>query len=208
MENNPDCGACNNIPLWIGRKPHQILEGIAWMYYTLAISRTNLRRVGSAGGCYRVEAIKHAGGYDPKFRVAAEDGCITYRIWKSGWKLKIDTENYYYHIIRRRIRDIVKEYKGWGSGAALETYVNTGRRFDFRLLKFMVSPITGLKYGMIYRRFVKTTDYTRFKQCAFTDAVYLPERIKISTVLFNIPFYAVKRYTWVYGYVRATIRGV
>lgn len=206
MENNPDCGACNNVPLWIGDKPHQVLEGMAWMYYTLAISGTELRRVGSAGGCYRVEAIRQAGNYDPRFRIAAEDGYITYRIWKNGWKLKIDTENYYYHIIRPAIREVMKEYRGWGSGSFLETLVNTGKKLDRRILKFALSPATGFKYGMFYRKFVKTETYRKFREQALRDGVNLPENLSFSTALLNIPFYTLKRYAWITGYVATMVR--
>ncbi|MEM1949377.1 MAG: glycosyltransferase family A protein [Candidatus Caldarchaeum sp.] len=201
MENNPACGACNNIHLWIGSKPHQILEGMAWMYYTLKTAGHELRRVGSAGGCYRVEAVKQAGNYDPRFRIAAEDGYITYRMWKNGWKLMIDTENYYYHIIRGSIGEIIKEYRGWGSGSSLETLVNTGRRLDSRLLKFALSPIAGLKHGISYRRFVRSEIYRKFMDKASRDGVLLPDRIPLTTALMNVPFYTLKRYAWIAGYV-------
>lgn len=207
MENNPDCGACNVMPLWVGSRPHQILEGLAWLYYTLKLAEeTEIRRLGSIGGCYRVEAIRQAGNYDPRFRIAAEDGYITYRIWRCGWKLKIDAENYYYHIIRPKVREIMKEYRGWGYGAFLETSTNTGKKLDKRILKFMFSPVTGLKYGIIYRRFVKTNIYKMFRERATKDGVNLPMGLPLNIALFNIPYYTLKRYAWIIGYFNSLKR--
>lgn len=193
MDANQDVGACNTIPLWIGEKPHQVLEGITWAYYTLSIKHKNLDRLGSAGGFYRVKAIQDAGGYDSSFKYAAEDGYITYRIFKKGWKLKIDHDNYYYHIIRPRWMDVGREYFNWGRGAALENRVNRDKLIDKRLLKFPFSPITGLKYGILYKRALP-----------ILNTLYpLPEHsYGWRHVFLNIPYYTWKRYMWLFGYVK------
>lgn len=194
MDSNPEVGACNTIPLWMGSRCHQILEGLAWAYYTYSVmSRKNLRQVGSAGGIYRVKAIIDAGGYDRRFKHAAEDGYITYRMSAKGWKMAVDVDNYYYHMIRPRWRDVWKEYYNWGRGSCLENKVNRNKRFDMRLLRFALSPLAGLKHSLAFRGLVKE----------------LRERYPIqldgfsaSLAAANVVFYAWKRYAWLLGYVR------
>jgi len=173
-------GAVEAITRHIGNNWIAKLEGYTWLYYGLKRSKiSELESVGSAGTIYRVKAIRDAGGYDINIKGAGEDGDLSRRIRKKGWKLAMNPHAYYFHITRDNLPDLLKEYYWYGYGAH---YVSMKHKGEVSPLRFAppLPFISGLKNSIhIYRL---THDPV---------SLLLPVH------------YSLKRMVWIYGYLKA-----
>lgn len=180
ITSNDKFGAVEAITKHIGKSWTSKLEGYTWLYYGLRRAKfKELESVGSAGTIYRIKAIKDVGGYDLKIKGAGEDGDLSRRLRKKGWKLSMNPTAYYYHITRQNLKDLLKEYYWYGYGAY---YVAKKHRGEVSPLRF-VPPfplISGLRHSVF---------------------VYLLTRDLIS---FSLPIhYSLKRLAWIYGFSKA-----
>jgi glycosyltransferase involved in cell wall biosynthesis len=66
--------------------------------------------------CYRVEALKQAGGFDKHIKGASEDKDVVVRIQSKGWKLGVNQATEFRHNSRETWRDFWKEKKWYGYG--------------------------------------------------------------------------------------------
>lgn len=175
-------GAAEAITKHIGKSWISKLEGYTWLYYGLR--RANIKElesVGSAGTIYRVSAIKSVGGYDTKIRGAGEDGDLSRRMRKAGWRLAMNPTAYYYHITRQRLRDLLKEYYWYGYGAYYVARKHSGEVTPIRFLP-PLPLLSGLRHSIFI--YLLTKDSTSF---------LLPIH------------YSLKRLAWIYGYSKAYI---
>ncbi len=76
--------------------------------------------VGIGGSICRLEAIRQAGGFDPKIKGAGEDVDIAAKMLKSGWSLRF-SEAKFYHKFEQTWKDLWQQYFWYGYGAH---YVN------------------------------------------------------------------------------------
>jgi len=176
-------GAVEAITKHIGKNWISKLEGYTWLYYGLRRAKfKELESVGSAGTIYRVKAIKDVGGYDLKIKGAGEDGDLSRRLRKNGWRLSMNSTAYYYHLTRQNLKALLKEYYWYGYGAY---YVAKKHPGEVSPLRF-VPPfplISGLRHSVFV--YTLTKDLTSF---------LLPIH------------YSLKRLAWIYGYSKAYIR--
>jgi len=180
ISSNDKLGAVEAITRHIGKNWISKLEGYTWFYYGLNRSkRRELESVGSAGTIYRVKAIKEVGGYDLNIRGAGEDGDLSRRIRKKGWKLAMNPNAYYFHITRSDLKSLLKEYYWYGYGAY---YVGAKHIGEVSPLRFIppIPFVSGLRHSLFIYRL--TRDF---------DSLLLPIH------------YSLKRMAWIYGYVKA-----
>ncbi len=179
---DPKLGAAEAITKHVGKNWSSKLEGYTWLYYGLRRTKfRELESVGSAGTIYRVEAIKDVGGYDLKIKGAGEDGDLSRRLRKNGWRLSMNPSAYYYHITRQNLKDLLKEYCWYGYGAY---YVGKKHPGEVSPIRFIppLPFISGLRHSVF---------------------VYLLTQDPIS---FSLPIhYSLKRLAWIYGFSKAYI---
>jgi cellulose synthase/poly-beta-1,6-N-acetylglucosamine synthase-like glycosyltransferase len=183
MEKNPDIGGAGGVMEYIATNIVSKLEGYSWYLYCLKRLYKDLDTLGGAGAIYRISAVKAVGGYDTRIRGAGEDNDISLRIKKAGWKLKMNPNAKFKHIMRTRWRSLWKEYSWWGYGSHFISHKHSGVVNPYRFLP-PIAFIAGIRLGIEAYR-------------TFRD---------ISSVI--IPFhYAWKRTAWIWGFLRAHIDG-
>jgi len=170
MESKPMIGAAEGITKHRGKNLVSILEGYTWYLYSLKRVNKNLESVGSAGTIYRIEAIKEVGGYDINIKGAGEDGDLSRRIRKKGWKLSMNKNAIYYHQTRTTWKSLWKEYYWWGYGAH---YVYHKHPESINPLRFIpiVAFFSGIKHG------IQTFKLTKDVRCIFMPIHYCWKRI-------------------------------
>lgn len=73
-------------------------------------------------GCnmsFRKDRLKAIGGFDPKFRVAADDVDVCWRLQARGWELGFNPAAVVWHHRRNSVRAYWKQQSGYGKGEAL-----------------------------------------------------------------------------------------
>ncbi|MEM4574294.1 MAG: glycosyltransferase [Candidatus Caldarchaeum sp.] len=183
MEKHPRVGAAEAITLpapnsnWVAR-----LEGYTWTIYGLRNLDKFVQSVDSAGTIYLKRAMTEAGGYDTRFKKAGEDGDISRRIVKKGWKLAINPNAYYYHICRDSFRGLFHEYYNWGMGAYMVGKKHVGAVSPAR---FFLAPLAG-----------------------FLLAIKVAKKFHDSASLLLPLHYTLKRAAWLWGYYSGHIKGL
>ncbi|MEM2174658.1 MAG: glycosyltransferase [Candidatus Micrarchaeia archaeon] len=170
MELNPTVGAAEGITKHKGKNLVSILEGYTWYLYSLKRVNKNLESVGSAGTIYRVEAIREVGGYDINIKGAGEDGDISRRIRKKGWKLFMNKNAIYYHQTRTTWKSLWKEYYWWGYGAHYVYHKHQGSVNPLRFIP-IIAFFSGIKHGIQAFRLTKDI------RCIFMPIHYCWKRI-------------------------------
>ena len=64
--------------------------------------------IGTSNSIWLNEAIVNAGNFDPRF-LACEDLDLSYRVWKKGYHVKIDTDTMSYHYSRTKWMELFKQ---------------------------------------------------------------------------------------------------
>jgi len=182
MLSDEKLGAAEAITKHIGKSWVSKLEGYTWLYYGLRRAGIkDLESVGSAGTIYRVKAIKSVGGYDVKIRGAGEDGDLSRRMRKAGWRLAMNPTAYYFHVTRQNLKGLLKEYYWYGYGAYYVAKKHPGEVTPIRFIP-PLPLFSGLRHSPLI--YLLTKDYTSF---------LLPIH------------YSLKRLAWIYGYFKAYV---
>jgi GT2 family glycosyltransferase len=119
MEAHPEVGAVEGVTYPKDGGAVAFTEGITWTVSAFRRARRGptLTSLGTAATLYRKKAALEAGGFDPAFRVAAEDAMITRSMYKMGWKFAVNPDAWVYHAARSSWKGLWKEYYWWGRGA-------------------------------------------------------------------------------------------
>jgi glycosyltransferase involved in cell wall biosynthesis len=170
MEKNPMIGAAEGITKYEGKNLVSTLEGYIWYLYGLKRLNKNLESVGSAGTIYRTKAIREVGGYDINIKGAGEDGDLSRRMKKKGWKLFMNKDAIYYHQTRATWKDLWKEYYWWGYGAHYVSHKHLGSINPWRFIP-IIAFFSGIKHG------IQTFKLTKDIKCIFMPIHYCWKRI-------------------------------
>ncbi|MEM3503301.1 MAG: glycosyltransferase [Nitrososphaeria archaeon] len=183
MEKNTDVGAAEGYMEYIATNTISKLEGYSWNIYNLRRIDKDLKSLSTCGAIYRTSAIKVVGGFDTRLRRASEDSDISYRIKNHGWRLRINPEARFKHIMRGDWNSLWKEYFWWGYSSHFIFHKHTNLINPYRFLP-PVAFLSGIRLG------IKAYSMTR----------------DISCIL--MPFhYTWKRTAWTYGFIKAHFDG-
>lgn len=183
MERNPDVGAAEGLMQYTAVNLPSRLEGYSWYVYGLRRFDRDLDSLGSAGAIYRISVITSVGGYDIRIKGAGEDGDISHRIRIAGWKLRMNPEAKFKHVMRTSWGSLWSEYFWWGYGSHFVSHCHKGLVNPYRFLPPLAF-LAGIRLGI--RAYLMTKD--------------------LSCIL--MPFhYAWKRTAWTWGYLRAHLDG-
>lgn len=73
---------------------------------------------GLGGSLFRRQAIVDAGGFDPSFRLCAEDTDLAAKLFRRGWKIFNLKTAFFYHSPRSSWRLLYRQYNYWGRNLA------------------------------------------------------------------------------------------
>ncbi len=120
-----------------------------------------------------------AGGFDVRFRIAAEDAMITRAMHEKGWSFAVNPDAWVYHAARSSWKGLWKEYFWWGFGAFM-----VRERFPHTVRPWRFYPPMALASGIVNA--LRAAKYTG------------------SAASLIIPIhYLYKRTAWTYGYLKA-----
>ena len=140
------------------------------------------RTIGTANSLWRRKALEDVNGFDYRFKYTAEDGDLSYRLYKRGWRLGLCMEAISYHSYRPTWKGCFKRqfYYGYGDYQLAKKHNTPIHKTDFP--KWFLSPLAGIKHAIVAYRLTKD----------------------IICVMF--PFhYAFKKYASILGYLKASI---
>jgi glycosyltransferase involved in cell wall biosynthesis len=155
-----------------------VLENVEFMLETNHAGEKSSNVLATSGCIYRTEAIRRAGGFDPKLRGVGEDLDAENRMRRAGWLLHV-TNALFYEVRRTTWRSLWNEYFWHGKGGRMVF------EKDHRILQLhkMIPPVALV--AELFR----------------VPAAYKLTRKKIVLIL---PLhYVFKRVAWVLGFIRA-----
>ncbi|MFX1538896.1 MAG: glycosyltransferase [Promethearchaeota archaeon] len=184
MEKNPAIGITEGTyGICLGTSLVSALENIV---YVLTTRSSHVSRIGSLaateGAIWRVKAIRDVGGFDSGIKGAAEDTELSYRIKMAGWLFAV-TEEVFQEVCRDTWKSLWDQYFWYGNGAYYMHHKNP-RTMNL----YVMVPPAGFLAGLMYM--VNAYKLTRMK----------------SVLLLPI-HYCFKRIAWLFGFIRAQIRG-
>ncbi|MDW8033963.1 MAG: glycosyltransferase [Nitrososphaerota archaeon] len=183
MERNPHVGAAEGFMEYVATNLPSKLEGYSWYIYCLRRLDKDLKTVGAAGTIYRLAAIKSVGGFDIRIKGAGEDGDISHRMRNFGWKLRMNPDARFKHVMRTSWRSLWREYHWWGYGSHFTFHKHRGLVNPYRFLP-PIAFLSGIRLGMI--SYSMTRD--------------------ISCLLMPL-HYSWKRTAWTLGFIKAHFNG-
>lgn len=112
MEKNPDVGAATGKLISGSDTTVAMLDNA---YFVLPVC--NLKKIGTGGSIFRLQAILRVGGFDVNIKGAGEDYDISRRITQSGWVLRNDKSAELHKNDRpATLRDLWRKHSWYGYG--------------------------------------------------------------------------------------------
>lgn len=183
MEKNPEVGAAEGLMEYLAVNIPSRLEGYTWQIYGLRRLGKDLNSLSDGGAIFRLPAIRSVGGYDVSIKGAGLDGDVTHRIKVTGWKLRMNPDAKFRHVMRTSWSSLWKEYFWWGYGSHFVFHKHPGLINPYRFLP-PIAFLAGIKLGI--KAYLMTRD--------------------ISCILMPL-HYAWKRTAWICGFIRAHLDG-
>lgn len=148
--------------------------------------------IGTSNSVWLKKAIVEAGNFDPKFR-ACEDLDLSYRVWKRGYYLKINTEITSYHYFLTKLWKLFKQQFWWGFYHKKAHKKHEGFRADTK--KYLVG-----QFGVLYV----------FKRCftyfGYIQGYYRETKDRIS--LLTPIYYMIRTAFWTIGFLAGSFLGI
>lgn len=174
---NSDVGAAEGIMDHVAVNVPSRLEGYAWQIYDLKRSTRDLDSLGG-GTIYRTSVIKLVGGYDIRIKGAGEDSDISYRIKKADFRLRMNPNARFKHIMRTSWHSLWKEYFWWGYGSHFLAHKHKGLINPYRFIP-PIALFAGMRLG--YHAYLMSRD----PSCILMPIHYTWKRIAWSLGFFK-----------------------
>lgn len=141
--------------------------------------------IGTSNSVWSRKAIIEAGNFDPNFHVC-EDLDLSYRVWKRGYRLKIDTEITSYHSFLTTWLKLFKQQFWWGFyyKMAHKKY----REFEGQTRRYLAG-----QFGVLYA-FMRCLTYLRHIQEYYEKT---NDRVALLTPI----YYIIRTLFWASGFL-------
>lgn len=185
MERYPSLAGANALMSVSKRNVPEKLEGYFWYFSCKNAAKRGfeLKSLGSAGGIFRIQAIKDVGGYDTNIKGACEDGDLARRLVDFGWKLSMNLNTFYVHLMVTSWISIWKRHFWYGYG---NHYLKHKYPDSVKIAPYLPprSTISGFKIGIMWYKLTR-------------DFICLLEPIHKTW----------RCIAWLFGYLKAHLRG-